>query len=736
MRLISVLAVLAISAPAAANPYEAFIDVESEEDLQDLFATQQITEETYATLIDLFQRGVDLNAASRDELYSLPNLTYDDVDAILAYRAEQGFIRDPADLVGTGALTDDKLLAIAAFLLVRDPFAALNAIHGFVQVQSQFTVGDDLVPPLAMRARILYGRHVTAGVAASMTRLRAGDVVYDPNRDAMVAERPGLQAHVPKAYVAYDTEKFAAIAGTYRIGFGQRLTFDNSSDYTPNGIYRDDQVFHSSGLSRKCNETTGELGTGNSPCSDDFHYVSSDFKWREAMLGVAAGAKHIPLGDGFLQLYGFGSFAPRSIYQYELVDRSICDDARDDDNPACAAPDVIIRPEGDDPLEASPALSYATLPDMYGEAVVGGNATLFLTRRNYLGVTAYGATDTWFVDDGTQGTNDRFQLDFQEWSSRPSGGSFGAVGLNTSVSSGNYDLGAEVTHSFDAMRGADGPVDGGGGPAAVVRGTYTTPKKQELELSVRYFDVDFVNPYGRPIAAGDEFEGQRARNELGTRARYTGRHGTLGLRAGLDVWRTLADDPRTTAPEDVPKTDVYVRADVTPSKQIRWGVWVDFQDKDLTAGGRGQCYDQTFEFDELDEPVDCKGLQLSTTGRLRVAVDRQLSIQGQVTHQLIDSTDYPDGFRQDLSAWASAMYKVNKQVSLRGRVRYLSEDVQDTDKLEESLWTYVDATVRLRKKDRLRVRLDYYQYLDDRDRTQARTPSPEIWLYAMYEAKF
>lgn len=736
MRLTPIVAVLALAAPAAANPYEAFIDVESEEDLQDLLATQQITDETYDTLIDLFQRGVDLNTANRDELYSLPNLTYDDVDAILSYRKEQGFIRDPADLVATGALTDDKLLAIAAFLLVRDPFAGAHAIHGFVQAQTAFTPGDDLIAPLGLRARFLYGRHVTAGVAATMTRLRAGDVVYDPNRDAMIAEAPGVQAHLPKFYAMYDTDTFSAIAGTYRIGFGQRLTFDDSSDYTPNGIYRDDQLFHASGLSRECNETTGELGAGNSPCSDDFHYVTPDFKWREALMGVAAGAKHIPIGEGFLQLYGFGSFAPRSIYQYELVDRSRCSDPRDDDDPACAAPDVFIRPSSGDPLQPAPALSYATLPDMYGEAVVGGNATLFLTRRNYLGVTAYGATESWFVDDGAEGTSDQFALDFQEWSSRPGGGSFGAIGVNTSVSKGNYDLGAEVTQSFDSMKGTDGPVDGGGGPAAVVRGTYTTPKKREVELSVRYFSEDFVNPYGRPIAAGDEFEGQRARNELGFRSRYTGRHGQLGLRAGLDVWRTLADDPRTAAPEDVPKADVYVRADVQPSKALRWGLWIDYQDKDLTAGGRGQCYDQTFEFDELDEPVDCKGLQLSTTGRVRYQVDRDLAVQGQITHQLIDSKDYPDGFRQDLSAWASASYKLTKQVSLRGRVRYLSEDVQNGDKLEESVWTYADATIKLRRKDRLRVRLDYFQYLDDRDRTLLRTPRPEVWAWAMYEAKF
>ncbi|MCB9561162.1 MAG: helix-hairpin-helix domain-containing protein [Kofleriaceae bacterium] len=720
--------VATVAAPAVANPYEAFIDIETEDDLADLLATQQISQDTYDTLIDLYYRGVDLDTASREDLYSLPNLTYDEVDRILAYRKEQGFVRDPADLVAAGVLTDDKLLAIAAFLVIRDPLAGRSAVHGFVQAQTGFTAGDDLAPPAGIRGRLLYGRHLTAGVAATLTRLRAGDVVYDPDREAMLADAPGVQLHLPKAYVAYQDDHYEAIVGNYRIGFGQRLTFDDSSDYTPNGIYRDDQLYHSTGLDRECTESTGELGA--SPCSSDFHYVTPDLSWREALLGAAVGAKHLELGQGWAQAYAWGSYAPRSIYQYELVNRAICDDPRLDDDPACAAPAVLVRPDGDR-LQPAPALAYSTLPAMYTEALAGGNATYFVTQRNYLGVTAYGARTSWLVDDGTSGAGDPFSLDFQEWSSRPVGGEFGAIGVSAAAGLGYLDLGAEVAYSFDSMKDGAGPTAGGGGPGAVLRATLTRPKVSELEASLRYYDTDFVNPYGRPIAQPDELEGQRARDELGARLRYTGKHGRVAVRSGLDLWT----NPST----DIKKGEVYGRAEVQASKAIRWGAWLDIKDKDLAEGGRGQCYDETFEFDEAGEPIDCKGMQVTSTARLRWQVDKRLTLSTQLQHQLLDSPDYPTGFRQDVSAWLIALWKppvTGDRLRLRARLRYLSEDVADSKSLEESLWTYVDATVRLRTKDRLRVRADLFVWMDDRDRTLQRSPSPELTLWAQYEARY
>jgi hypothetical protein len=713
--------VVAAAAPARANPYEAFIDVETEDDLVDLLAARQITEETYETLLALLNRGVDLERANREELYSLPNLTYPEVDAILAFRKEEGFIGDPAKLVASGVLSEDKLLAISAFLILTDELRSPYQPHGWVRAITRAAIADSQVPPIGIRARVTSGKDLTAGLVATMTRLRLGDVVYDPNRDALLADPEGVQFHVPKAYLRYETDNLVAIAGTYRAGFGQRLVFDNSSDYTPNGIYLDDQLFYDSELSKECKQSiTGAEAPPTCDADRLDTYVTPDFGWREALMGIAAGAKHIDLGPGYVQAYGWASYQPRSIYQYELVDGARCVDPRDDDDPACAAPGVNRRPDGGI-LDPASRYSFQTLPNVFGEAVAGANVAYFADRRNYIGATGYGANETVLVDG--------IELDTQEWSRIPNGGRFGAAGANFAVGRQWLDVFGEAAYSFDRMEDGLGPSDGGGGPAVTLRAT-ATQKKRELELSLRYFDVDFVNPFARPIAAADEFEGQRARDEAGGRARYTGKHGPLALRTAVDFWVNPS--------ESSPKVNAYVRTDIDATDAVRWGVWVEFDDKDLRAGGRDECFEVSVEEDERGEPIPCKGMKLTTIGRLRVELDKRTSLTGQLQHEILDegSMQYTDKFRQDLSAWVIGLHRPAPRVRLRGRLRYLSEAIDQKDYLETSLWAYADATFGLRKKDSLRIRGDVYVYLDDRDSSMTRKPSPEIWAWLEYIAKF
>src|SRR5262245_264258 len=59
---------------AAATPYETFIDIADQADLDDLLAAGDITSDTYNELLDLLELGVDLSAADRAQLYALPNL--------------------------------------------------------------------------------------------------------------------------------------------------------------------------------------------------------------------------------------------------------------------------------------------------------------------------------------------------------------------------------------------------------------------------------------------------------------------------------------------------------------------------------------------------------------------------------------------------------------------------------------------------------------------------------------
>ncbi|HVK82962.1 MAG TPA: hypothetical protein VM513_02595 [Kofleriaceae bacterium] len=728
---------------AGASPYETFVDIADQAELDDLLASGDISQDTYDEVLDLLSRGVDLNTADRAELYTLPNLTYDDVDKIIEFRnLNQGVIRNPADLVAAGVITEDKLLAISAFLLVsedrKDPLAA----HGWMRVQTRASTGvplpfvehqkgDYTVPPFMLRARLTALRHMQAGLALTTTRLQLGDAVYDPNRDALVAEGHKLRVHAPKAYVRWDTDELSAIGGSFRAGFAQRLVFDNSSQYTPNGLYADDQMYFVTDLALDCRETSGELST--SPCEGPAgdRYVTPDFAWRQGLFGVGAGLKKVPLGTGWAQVYGWASASRRSVYQYELVDRGKCEDPHDD-SPECSAPTVYVKPEGD-PLTPTSRFTFSTLPNVFLEKLVGGNVTYFADRRNSVGATVYYAQEQNLIDG--------IDLDTQEWSRLPTGRAFGAAGANFSFGRKWLDVFGEAAYSFDKSPATPATSEGGG-PAGILRLT-ATRKKEELEAVFRYYSTDYANPYARPISQPDEFEGLRARDELGVRLRYLRSSKLFQLRALADVWippSTFETDPKINPlGRTQPKLDTYVRTDMRTSQELRVGLWLRYQDRDLARGGHDQCYEVSTETSETGEPVPCGGRQLTTIGRIRYQPERNLVFTGMVQHQLLDDKALsPDNFRHDLALWLISQWAPRPGIRTRARVRLLDEAIEglsDNAYMERSIAGLVDATFRVRKRDSFRVRMDVKAWLDERNSTKDRSPNPELQLWLSYEAR-
>jgi hypothetical protein len=742
-RLLLTLCVLLGVRTAHAIPYETFIDVDDEGDLEDLLAAGTIDEDTYNEVLDLLTRGVDLSQADRAELYALPNLTYDDVDAIIAYRdLQKGRIADPAELVTAGALSEEKLLAISSFLITKKPGEDPLAVRGWVRVTTRFTPhdfapsgdNDPLVPPLSVRGRISALRHLMAGFAVTNTRLQVGDPIYDPNRGALIAEQRSNQVHIPKAYVKWEDDAFSAIAGTYRAGFGQRLVFDNSQDYSPNGLYLDDQIYFSSDLTSLCKESPGELLV--SPCAGaaGYEYVTPDFRWRDGLLGVGIGAKRLELTQGWLQVYGFGSINRKNIYQYELVDSGKCADPHADTDADCSAPTVFVKPDGN-LLTSTSQFSFVTLPNVFLEKVVGGNFAYFADRRNSVGLTAYGASETDLISG--------IDLDVQEWSRIPNGGRFGAAGANFTFGREWLDLFGEAAFSFDSMPKPEPNINpptaanGGGGPAGLVRMT-ATRKREELEVVARYYSTDYLNPFSRPISEPDEFEGQRARDEAGIRGRYVRTSKDFTLRALLDLWVNPSQPNAEWIGINMnpPKIDTYVRTMVKTTPELWLGLWERYQDKDLTRGGHDECYFVSTETDMNGEPIPCGGRQLSTFLRGQYQPDKTLAIHAQLGHYLLDdNTKYKNKFRQDISAWLMAYYRPNPDLRFRFRVRYMDDAINDNTYLERSLAGLVEAAMRMRDRDLFRVRLDAKFWLDERLGTTMRQPDPELSLWLFYEAK-
>jgi hypothetical protein len=758
------LALALAPALAGAAPYETFVDVDDEDDLLELNTAGDISSETFDTLVELLRRGVNLNEASREELFTLPNLTYKQVDGIIRYRQEVGHIHDPAALVLAGVLDREQLEAIAAFIYVVDPNRRYAATSGKVRLRTAWAPPDRRLPAMALDGQVQTLRHLRLGFAGVMTRGRVDDVRYDPNRDALSAEPPRPRAYLPKVYVQWEDDHYNVLLGTYRAGFGQRLTFDNTRNYTPNGIYRDNTIYpRPVRLTRLCKESSGELP--ESPCAGEIGdtYVTPDFRWQETLQGVAAGIKKLDLPVGWMQAYAWTSVQARNVYQYKLYDPDVCDDPRSDD-PRCAAPPVYKRQP--DPFAPTSQFTHQTLPRMFREHTTGGNVSYFFNRRSWIGATGYGTSIKWLT-----GGKD---YDFQEWARTPFGGPFGAVGLNGAWGHRWSDLGVEVTRSFDSMAKATGvnPGDskGGGGFAAIIRHTATFGR-HEIETILRYYDTEFANPYARPLASPDQYEGQRARDEAGARIRYTGRPNRFShVRAYVNAFVS----PSTKAPGMM----AYLRGDYLVRRWWLPALWVEYRDKDMRKTGHQYCYggdpgmselvagddldggvysDETLVYTNVDgEPVRCPGEQIKLNVQMTFMPHKRVKIVPRYQHRFVgdprkvdpDLVGYsPDlynnvdkaprtHYRQDSQAWLTISTRPIDPLRIRARVRWLSMDNSSNELLEQSLWNYLDVAYLIKKTVMVQLRYDLYIWLDKRQSTLERIPSPENRFLLSLEGRF
>lgn len=740
-RLVALLAAVWVflPGPAHAIEYEVFIDVDDEDDLYDLQATGEIDDSTFETLIELMRRGTDLETASREDLYALPNLSYEDVDRIIAYRQEAGKIADPADLVAAGVLSQRHLASIAAFIVVPRP-AAKVAVDGSLRYRTMWLVGDRQAPPMFLQARLSTLRYLTIGAAGVLDRTRVRDVRWDPNREALIADPPGPQPRLPKAFAQWDTPNWGVIVGSYRIGFGQRLVFDNTSRYTPNGFVLDDAIRRQQMQSTtRCRESAGELDT--SPCAGEAGDVRTtpDFYVNESLRGVAAGAKRLPVDTGWMQVYGFGSAARRPIYQYRIYDRDRCDDPRDDD-PMCSAPNVYAR--ADPRLNPTSRFSYVTLPNMYDEYTGGGNVSYFYNRRIHVGTTGYGSAVKW-VPDGPN-------LDFQDYDRRPFGGPWGAIGADMAWGRKWADVFVEVARSVDSIE-----PDGGGGFAGIVRHTATWDV-HEIEVVARVYDPNFANPYARAIAAPTVTDGTRNRDEAGGRIRYSAFVAKrASLRAFADVWSAIS--------RREPALRVYGRADVDVNKWWRPGLWVEYQTRDLRRDA-AICFE---DFDEDDVIPQCAGQRVSIFGRSRFQPHKRVSVTLQYRHDFQDDNYEGGGFgtfssdpasgevivgdvivedfgdltlrdrlRQDINTYVMVTANPTDPLRLRTRWRWFWEDIADNARFENSVWGYFEASYKFRPWAIPALRYDFIVYIDGRDSTAERTPNPEHWLSFQWTSRF
>jgi hypothetical protein len=672
---------LLASPGASAEPYEVEFTITDESDLQALYEDGALSEEDFATLLEVLRTGVDLRTATREGLYTLPGLTWAQVDALLAYRARGEGLGEPEELVAAGVLTAEQLRRLRPFLL--DEERGARDISGRVRLLTAYAAADALVPPVLLQAQVDAPLGFQGGGVATLTRRRLGLVRYDSRRRVLTAGLPDVAPVLPKLHVAWAGEHASVLVGTYRLGFAQRLTLDTTGRPTPDGFVPDEAFLVPGAPERRCMLS----GTGACPAEEAQGRVTPDFGGTEGFRGVV-GTVHGGVEGLELSLTGFGSYQSRELSQYELLDVK-----------TRKAPDVLAVLPG----TRVPGVTHfvsRTLPDVFHELAGGGHVTVGLSPRTRLGLTTWGSWPVWAVEG--------VALDFRESSRYPAGGGFGAVGVDAAWGAGPVDLFFEGARAFSGGQG--------GGFGAVQR-TVLGDRARELELTLRYYGRDFANPYGRPVSSPDESEGLRASNEMGARLRYLHRTAEEAWRLSgmVDVW---TQPPGSEVPGIV-HLRASARVDYVEVPVLQPSVWVEHRNKDLGRNGPGLCFEGT-EGTSRGEPLPCGGEQYRIAGRVRLEATEDLSLAVQYQHTLTGSDRHPEGFQTDGSAVLDVLFRPLPTLRLHGRASWRDEDLSESTRLTQGLRTSLE--VAWAALPELGARARYELALDLKSPEGARTP--------------
>jgi len=569
---------------ARAYDYRVPILVDDDDDLNELLASEDITEDQWDTLRDLLRNPLDLNKADRDELYDLPGLTYEMADRIIEYRKDNPFKR-PTELKKIEGITDDVYVQLKKFVKVVKPKKVKvgkpkkRGFKGKVRVKvvdrikeagtSTTSKADEDLPEGYLQVKVEDPGTFEAG-AAVMTRTTLGEVesIGDNLHNApIVVDDEGLPKDSfaldkyyyirtagdtylpawPKLYGMTELGGVEMLAGSYRIGFGQRLVFDSTGRSNPAGFVPDLTV----------NE--GYYG----------------FSFYKGQFGAAA---TIPFGltpDLGLEATPFFSWWRYDVNQYyikharsSLLGGCHKDnlEAGDPADPTCYEPYAILEPYGNTP--GTYTYRYGeSLPHSYSELIGGANVRLLFLGRSHVGVTGY-------VDKVDFALGDDLTV-FKGNTPFPERDMFFAGGLDTAL-------------VFDPVSVyGEGAINDLGAPAGLVRAV-SEVGDFVLEANVRYYSEDYDNPHAKSYNMSDLYDGSRLKGEMGgmLSVRYRP-FKWFAARLDQDIWRSPAWKDKDTQEEKVfPwRAETYAKLDFVPVDKLRVGVFGVWADKDIEQQG-------------------------------------------------------------------------------------------------------------------------------------------------------
>ncbi len=690
---------------APAREYDEEVLVTSPEELYDMLADGDLDEDEVDLLVALLESPLDLNRADRKLLYDLPGVTYELADAIIAFRSAKGRFDKVEELLQVPGMEQAVFDQMLPFVTVT-PVAKAAAGGGGPKVRGRAKLGSiwrsGLDKPPARLTEIQYGpqayllakvsgyTYFTGGLLA--TYRKRTTALWDYSYGHLVSSGPENHFDLDTLYLQWGYGAWNVVAGSYDVGFGERLTFDSSTR-------RDPQGFYDATLIGEDNEK-GRL------------------RPREGLFGVAAQMLGADVPGGWVDTTLFASTQLRDSYQYRFENfiygpdeyaglTGSCLDTGCPDGFTCDERDLVCRStrlySSDDPTST---YRYITYKDSFRETLLGANSTFNFDDGTYVGVTGYrGYTDIVLAQPG----NPVFSF-----SSRyPRRSQFGAIGLN-----GRAQLRRGLWTSGEYAR------TDSGGNGIYARVVWETPVA-ETTFSARYYDARYDNPKGRGAAARDEFGGLAARNEEGVRLETVVKP-MRGLRLVtiIDSWRNT-DEAVVSAGSlrfqraESPQYDMILGQKVAWSftRHEKVSLQLSYSNKDLALNGR----DQTYNLGDFYGHGERRKAQLSvTTTRIpRVRLTGTVTTVWEDVARLSDRFGFGDRYKLQAAVRPMSSSKLTLSASYWARqVDFVASSLSDRD--EPILDTYLDYEQKLPGGLIARLRYGFLHYNDRRsvlDRT-------------------
>lgn len=551
------LAALCLGSPALARVYPVPIRVANEDELLDLYEDGLIEEADYETLKELLDNPLDINRARRSDLYDLPGLTFETVDALLAHRRAKGPFATVDALRQVDGFDDDVIEQIRPFVEARPP-ARIKLdevpLRGRVKGRTAMLFEPVEEPtsssPETTRSveQLGYGPAPSAYVGGEVEAWRWLEVgmlgvlkqdvngaAWDPDhRDLYVSY--GTVGELGRIYAAAHRVRLDAVVGSYQAGFGLGLTFDRTSRTRPHGLYPDLTL------------------TG-----------TDDFRLSRHLFGAGVRGFNLKLGGVSLDGTFFVSSTRGDVYQYDMALAG--GEAVDPYQEELSSPRVYLD---------GVRVGYLTIPNAWREDLAGANVTLQVDDRSHVGFTGYLARQDRALIEGVDSP--------YAWVLRdgyPIEPTYGATGVNASWGVGPVDVAGEFAHAL------------GGGNGLLLQSVLSWPRT-ELELTLRRYDTDFSNVYARGVANADTYYGQRDRDEQGVRFKAQSKiNKQLSARASADLWQNIS--------QDVWNADIYGRVAWSPVRDLDLVAYAQHRNRNLAVNGRTRVYGGEFEDEEFGQ---------------------------------------------------------------------------------------------------------------------------------------